>query len=222
MRFTIGSGDLAVTLEARDVVDTKVEPLRYRYECLALPGAARATKSAGRPRKPIVDDVQPEMVGATEKRVPLGGGRSDAVIVVSAPTGPALKFVSILEGELRRVYLKIENVEGSELAASSYMVHVNLPPGADAAEHPERRAGQISMFGVPEASRGDERHGGGGLTFSFEITAVARGLEDAGDWDPKRLRVTFTPVRRKGSDAQGDADPHEGGVSVGRVSLFYT
>jgi tyrosinase len=75
------------------------------------------------------------------------------------------------------------------------------------------------MFGVVEASRGDERHGGGGLTFSFEITDVARRLEGAGDWDPGRLRVTFTPVRRKGGDAQGDA---EGGVSAGRVSLFYT
>jgi tyrosinase len=100
------------------------------------------------------------------------------------------------------------------------MVHVNLPPGADAADHPERRAGQISMFGVAEASRGDERHGGGGLTFSFEITSIARGLEDAGEWNPDRLRVTFTPTRRRGMDVE--TGPRDGGVSAGRVSLFYT
>lgn len=222
MRFTIGSGDSAVTLEVRNVVDTEAAPLGYRYESLALPGVLRRSKAARRPSRPIVGDVQPEMVGATEERISLGAAPSDAVVVVSAPTGPALKFLSDVEEELRRVYIKVENVEGSDLAASSYMVHVNLPAGADAADHPERRAGQISMFGVPEASRGDERHGGGGLTFSFEITAVARGLEDAGDWDPERLRVTFTPVRSVARGGQGEAGPREGGVSAGRVSLFYT
>ena len=222
MRFTIGSGDSAVTLEVRNVVDTEAAPLGYRYESLALPGVLRRSKAARRPSRPIVGDVQPEMVGATEERISLGAAPSDAVVVVSAPTGPALKFLSDVEEELRRVYIKVENVEGSDLAASSYMVHVNLPAGADAADHPERRAGQISMFGVPEASRGDERHGGGGLTFSFEISAVARGLEDAGDWDPERLRVTFTPVRSVARGGQGEAGPREGGVSAGRVSLFYT
>ena len=69
------------------------------------------------------------------------------------------------------------------------------------------------MFGVPEASESDEEHSGSGLTFSFDITGVVQRLEEADDWDPQRLRVTFTPARVEAERA--------GDVSVGRVSLYY-
>ncbi len=248
MRFTLGSGAAALTLAVRDVLDTRAVPLGYAYESLAIAGVEPGAKPGLKINTfdvldvLVPDDVPAEMVGATEKRVPLGAGASDAVLFVSAPSGPASTGTrptksrnairlddaedaedgvdaDSLEPQPRRVYLKVENVEGSELAASSYAVHVNLPSGADAAAHPERRAGQISMFGVAEASRGDENHGGGGLTFSFDITDVARRLREEGDWDPDRLRVTFTPLRR---DREGGEKRRDGGdVSAGRVSLFY-
>jgi hypothetical protein len=69
------------------------------------------------------------------------------------------------------------------------------------------------MFGVPEASESDEEHSGSGSTFSFDITGVVQRLQEAGDWDPRRLRVTFAPAR---VDAERAGD-----VSAGRVSLYY-
>jgi tyrosinase len=111
------------------------------------------------------------------------------------------------------VYLKVENVRGKELAAPSYLVLVNLPAEADPADFEDRRAGLVSMFGVREASESDEEHSGSGLTFSFDITGVVRRLQETGEWDPERLRVTFTPV--------GTGAARSGDVSVGRVSLFY-
>ena len=113
----------------------------------------------------------------------------------------------------RKVYLKVENVMGKELTAPNYLVHVDLPPGADPTEYEDRRAGQVPMFGVREATEGDEEHSGSGLTFSFDITSVVQRLRETGEWDPERLRVTFTPVHA--GAAQG------GDLSAGRVSLFY-
>jgi tyrosinase len=117
----------------------------------------------------------------------------------------------------RNVYLQVENVRGKEFAANNYMVHVNLPPGADPATDPttyeDRHVGQVSMFGVRVASESDEEHSGSGLTFSFDITGVVQHLQEAGEWDPERLRLTFTPmppVAEQGGD-----------VRAGRVSLFY-
>jgi hypothetical protein len=59
----------------------------------------------------------------------------------------------------------------------------------------------------------DEEHSGSGLTFSFDITGLVQRLQEAGDWDPQRLRVTFAPARAE-ADQSGD-------VSAGRVSLYY-
>jgi tyrosinase len=131
-------------------------------------------------------------------------------VAVEAPAGPA--FFGRAGDQPRKVYLKVENVMGTELTAPNYLVHVDVPPGEDATEYEDRLAGQIPLFGVRESSRPDEEHGGSGLTFSFDITGVVRRLRDADEWNPERLRVTFTP--------DGDRQD-EGDVRVGRVSLFY-
>jgi len=158
------------------------------------------------------EDLVPEMVGASDEGVPLAATSTEVEVAVEAPSGPA--FAAATESQRpRKVYLKVENVRGEELAASSYLVHVDLPPGADPAEYEDRRAGKVSMFGVLEASQSDEEHSGSGLTFSFEITGVVERLQEAGEWDPEHLRVTFTPVRA--------AEEQTGNVRAGRVSLFY-
>jgi tyrosinase len=152
------------------------------------------------------------MVGASENRVPLAAEPTEVEVAVETPSGPALREGA--EGaQPRKVYLKVENVRGKELVAPTYLVYVNLPPRADPADYEDRRAGQVSMFGVLEASESDEEHSGSGLTFSFDITGVVQRLREAGDWDPQRLRVTFTPAR-VGAERGGD-------VSAGRVSLYY-
>jgi tyrosinase len=219
--FKVGGGASAVTLRVREVLDTRQPPLTYFYSNISLPAPAPAAILAAgtatdsrfaEEEDPVPDDVPPEMVGASENRVPLAAEPTEVEVAVEAPSGPAL--MDRAEGaQPRKVYLNVENVKGKELAASNYAVHVNLPPGADPTGYQDRHVGQVSMFGVREASESDEEHGGSGLTFSFDITGVVQRLQETGEWDPERLRVTFTPVR---------AGAVEGGdVSAGRVSLFY-
>ena len=218
MDFTIGSGAFATTLAVRDVLDTTQPPLDYHYTDespkVLEPAIAAAASAAGSPSEEerMPEDVIPEMVGASEEGVPLAATSTEVEVAVEAPSGPA--FAAAAErARPRKVYLKVENVRGEELAASGYLFYVDLPPGADPAEYEDRRAGKVSMFGVLEASQSDEEHSGSGLTFSFDITGVVERLQEAGEWDPEHLRVTFTPVRA--------AEEQPGNVSAGRVSLFY-
>lgn len=220
MWYKVGGGAFAVALPVREVLDTTRPPLNYRYSDISLPAPALAAVHAtgsdsefrSSEEEPAPQDFLPEMVGASESRVPLVGTPSEVEVAVEAPSGPALAETTE-RAQPRKVYLKVENVRGKELAAPNYLVHVNLPAEADPAEHEDRRAGLVSMFGVREASESDEEHSGSGLTFSFDITGVVRRLQETGEWDPEHLRVTFTPV---GAGAERGGD-----VSVGRVSLFY-
>jgi tyrosinase len=217
--FKIGSGASAVTLRVRDVLDTRQPPLEYFYSNVSLPEPVRdaviATLDAAAPlsreEEPMPRDISPEMVGASEESVALAATPTEVEVAVGAPAGPA--FFGDAGDQPRKVYLKVENIVGTELTAPNYLVHVDVPPGEDPTEYEDRLAGQVPMFGVRESSRPDDEHGGSGLTFSFDITGVVRRLRDTGEWDPERLRVTFTP-----DDA---GEEKEGDVSVGRVSLFY-
>jgi tyrosinase len=224
MWYKVGGGAYAVTLSVREVLDTTQPPLTYRYSKVSIPApgpevveelflaARRDAGSLSAEERPVPEELFPEMVGASEDRVPLAAAPSEVEVAVEPPSGPA--FMERAEGaQPRKVYLKVENVRGKELAAPGYLVYVNLPPGADSAEYEDRRAGLVSMFGVMEASESDEEHSGSGLSFSFDITGIVQRLRETGDWDPQRLRVTFTPV---GASAEQGGD-----VNVGRVSLFY-
>ncbi len=218
MSFTLGSGTSATTLTVRDVLDTTQPPLNYHYTdespSVLEPAIAAAESAVGSPSEEerMPEDLVPEMVGASEEGVPLAATSTEVEVAVEAPSGPA--FAAATESaQPRKVYLKVENVKGEELAASSYLVHVDLPPGADPGEYEDRRAGKVSMFGVLEASQSDDEHSGSGLTFSFDITGVAERLQESGEWDPEHLRVTFTPVRA--------SEEQPGNVRAGRVSLFY-
>lgn len=214
--FKVGGGASSVTLRVREVLDTRQPPLNYFYSSITLPTPAPAAVLAARPatesrfaeeERVPEENIPPEMVGASETRVPLAAEPTEVEVAIEAPSGPALRARA--EGaQPRKVYLQVENVRGRELAAPNYRVYVNLPPGADPAAYEDRRVGQVSMFGVREASESDE-----GLTFSFDSTGVVERLQETEEWDPERLRVTFAPVR---PSAEGGGD-----VSVGGVSLFY-
>lgn len=211
-RFSMGTGTVSTDLAVKEVLDTKKAPLRYRYGDMPRRPAPRrrpalvaadTTPERGRPAK---------LAGATDRPVALGATPTTADVDVAAP---GRRRRGVAGGLPQRVYLKLENVTGSSLAAGAYNVYVNVPEGADPNEHQDHRAGRISMFGVLESSGADDTHSGSGLTFSFEITELVRRLEAAGDWDSSRLRVVFVPV----PDAAGQL--YEGDVSVGRVSVFY-
>jgi tyrosinase len=225
MWFKVGGGASAVTLRVREVLDTRQPPLNYFYSNISVPALAPAVVLAASPatdsgfaeeEESVPQDISPEMVGASETRVPLAAEPTEVEVAIEAPSGPALRERA--EGaQPSKVYLKVENVRGTEPAAASYLVYVNLPPEADPTTdltpYEDRRVGQITMFGVPEASEADEEHSGSGLAFTYDMTRIFQRLRDAGEWDAERLRVVFTPELVDATQA--------GDVSVGQVSLFY-
>lgn len=222
MQFTIGSGPAESTLRVRDVLDSSQPPLSYRYSDLTVPAAAADrifAASAARERAAVVgvsmaDGIQPEMVGASDAGVPLGAAASTVEIAVEEPTGPAREVLAAGVRDLR-LYLNIENIRGHVLAAGTYLVYVNLPDRADPPTAERHRAGAISLFGVVESSQSDAGHSGSGVNASLDITDLARRLQESGDWNPARLRVTFSPLPDS-EEVANDSD-----VRAGRVSLYY-
>jgi tyrosinase len=239
--YEFGSGNWKTKLRVGKVVDTKADPLRYRYEDVgATPAPApgpdgpggdervAVTASTSQPEEETMPDepvdgdvsaeeeeVPPELVGATDAPVPLSDDVTTIGVSVGEPAGPSAEATRRRGGRRRRTYLTLENVTGSTLGAGKYVVYVNLPEGAGQDERKAHRAGRISTFGVVEESRSDDEHAGSGTTFSFDITGIVKRLEESGEWDAANVRVTIEPRRRR----EGDAPP-AGDVQVGRVGVY--
>jgi len=213
--FHDAAGNIVVHT-AKQVVDTTAAALGYEYEDISDPvGVPEAiVVGARRPRM----ERQPEMVGATEESISLTGGRTSARIAVSQPTGPAREGLERAAAP-PRVYLNVENVTGSG-DPTSYAVYLNLPPEADPAQHPDRFAGLVPMFGVAEATRTDDLHAGEGLHYTLEISKVVRALQSRNEWDPNDLRVTFV-LRRRSTAAEGPESARPAAIDVGRISLYF-
>jgi tyrosinase len=201
-----------------ETLDTADAPLHYRYAGMAAAPAVRevvgfrAAGPAG-PEESMEEGPPPELVGATASAQPLGGSPSVVVVSLREPAGPVAKGLA-QDAREPRVHLGIEHVTGTDLVAPTYLVHVNLPSGADPDERDDLLAGSLPMFGVREASAAGSEHGRGGLSFTFDITGVVARLRQQGAWDPQRVEVTFTPV-------WGSEDAEGGNVSVGRISVYY-
>jgi tyrosinase len=123
-------------------------------------------------------------------------------------------------GELPRAYLNIENVTGAR-SKTSYEVYLNVPEGEDPTTYDELYAGLLPMFGVVEASRSDDEHGGSGLHYVLDVTDVVRTLEAGGNWNPEQLDVSFVPVGVDPEGARVAEVDDAGEVDVGQVSLYY-
>lgn len=109
-----------------------------------------------------------------------------------------------------RIFLNLENVRGVN-DATAFNVYVNLPEGADPAQHPEHLAGSIALFGVRKASLVDDKHAGDGLTYVLEITHIIDTLHLSGALNAGQLHVRLVPVKPVPEAAQ---------VSIGRISVF--
>jgi tyrosinase len=153
-----------------------------------------------------------ELVGANRESLRITG--SDARTSVQLDSGARQKLsesLAMVAGAAPdRVFLNLENVRG--LADSTaFNVYVGLPDGATPADHPERLAGSIALFGVRKASLADEEHAGQGLTFVLDITNIVDELHLNNALDVDTLAVQIVPVKPVAEDAQ---------VSIGRVSIF--
>jgi tyrosinase len=154
-----------------------------------------------------------ELVGANQESLPIKGGE----VGTSVQLHPGVRrkvsaSLTMAAGPAApdKVFLNLENVRG--LADSTAIrVYVGLPAGANPADHPERLAGSIALFGVRKASLADEEHAGQGLTFVLEITDIVDALHLNNALDVDALDVRIVPV---------NPVPEEAQISIGRVSIF--
>lgn len=214
----------AVALTSGEVANSETSLFGYRYEDesdpLAPPveGALEAAEAENGEGAIPMGQRPAEMVGATEHGVTLEGGVVTTRVELQAPTGPALEGVEE-DAASSRVYLHIENIRGAE--PMPHLVYINLPEEADPAEHPERLAGSLPMFGLPEASGEDPEHPGSGLQYSLDITGIVERFEDEGP--PDELRVTLVPDKFGIGDAEGALEATESelpSVEIGRISVY--
>jgi tyrosinase len=154
-----------------------------------------------------------EPIGANSAVVSVGGTPARTVVDLesrAATAGIAAMGATEPGKEVTRLYLALESVRGS--APSPLLeVYVNLPEGADPHAHPERHAGSLTLFGLNVASEPDGGHGGNGLGYTLDITELAQRLEQAGDFDPSRLRVTLVPGEQISDDTP---------ITVDRISVL--
>jgi tyrosinase len=211
--FEFGSGSWHTEMRVRDVLVTTHSPLSYQYDGVPVPSTDEVGRRSVRRsmKKPPA-----ELVGSTEGAIPLGAS-VNVTVGVNRPVGPrawaARRNVDAQAGAAR-TYLVLENVSGTTITSDSYAVYIGVPEGEDPAAYPERRVGNLAMFGVPEASRPDSPHGGSGRKFSFDITPIVAALEESESWDPNALRVAL--VGRDPAPGVSGA----GDVRIGAIKLY--
>lgn len=214
-QWTFGSGATTTRIFTRDLVDTRT--LGYRYSDMpAVP--TPELEGWGTPVAEVDHEAErpAELVGASGE-IPLGPRPSTVRVALGAPAGPSARPLREAGGVPTgvKVFLRLENITGTVVHASGVVVYVNIPQGGRAADFPDRKAGTVSLFGVVETSRRDDRHSGSGKGATIEITRIARALAAAGQWDPAKLDVSLVPI----PDATGRVG--QGDVKVGRISVFY-
>jgi tyrosinase len=154
-----------------------------------------------------------ELLGANTESVRLVGREARATVALdnAVKRKVAASLAAVTEtAPPDRVFLNLENVRGLN-DATVFNVYINVPDGEDPAQHPERRAGSIALFGVRKATVPQEQHAGNGLTFVLEITPIVDRLHLAGALDAGHLDVRLVPRNPVSEAAQ---------ISIGRISVF--
>ncbi|NBF04583.1 tyrosinase family protein [Pseudomonas sp. Fl5BN2] len=190
-----------------------VHPLLRRLTRLGL--AADQVRQFSSQGLLMSNDQNSELIGANHAPLDLVGNSVQTSVVLDKSSSQ--KVFNSLKSNLLvanltppdRVFLNLENIRGKR-DSIVLQVYINLPPGADPALHPELRAGVLSLFGLCQASRADDDHGGHGITEVFEITDIIDTLHLNGITSADQLNIRFiskTPVRP------------EDQVTVSRVSI---
>jgi hypothetical protein len=130
----------------------------------------------------------PEIIGSTEAPFTLGAGETRVTLAMHPPAAPLLAQA----GPRRRVFLHLEKMI-SDTGSGPYEVYLNLPPNEKPAQHRELFAGELSMFGLAEASRPEAKKEPQGLYQLLEITNLYDRLPRLPGWSRSQLAVTFVP-----------------------------
>jgi tyrosinase len=214
-------GNQSWTFAPKDV--TSLSLMDYTYDDLTPPPAVSGlevrmkrlgrTVPAGAAAGPA-GRTTVELVGSNETALPIRGASTSTTVRLDPQAhGKVRRSLAAASTEAAppdRVYLNLENVRGTQ-DATVLSVFVNLPEGADPANHPELLAGTVALFGLRRATTASGQHVGGGLNFLLDISAIVDQLHLAGGLDTATLRVTIVPDRPLGEGSD---------IVVGRVSVY--
>jgi tyrosinase len=214
----------------KDLLDTKVSWLNYTYEDISDPlsgrqrlnlrllslkiltGASEAV--TGAEVETVSKKPEVELLGANNMVVTLGSSPSITVVQADKPTlfklTESFKLTTFSKRSIPepdRVFLNLENITG-ENDSAIFDVYIGLASEDDPVEHPENRAGVVSLFGVRGSTKLAKPHGGSGLNKVIEITDTVDRLHLSGLADLNSLTVSFVPVN------------DVGGVTIKRVSIY--
>ena len=161
----------------------------------------------------IVTGTNTELVGASRGTLAVkGAGARTAVTLdpeVRDKVSASLRSASLTEPP-DRVYLALENIRGTR-DSSALNVYINLPQGANPNDHPDLHAGTVGLFGLRRASSQTGEHGGGGLTFTLDITKIVDQLHLSQALNTGSLDVAIIPHRPL---------PEQSDITIGRVSVY--
>jgi tyrosinase len=210
-----GPGGVSLSFTPAEVVDTTrlPAPLQgYKYQDEGDPLAEGVCPDDLRIR--MVEKMEPEMIGATETPVVLTGDTVLRTIETSQPIGPARELLK--KSDIAPEFiLNFENITGQG-DPINYLVYVNLPSGADPADHPEALAGVLPTFGAEEATLSSDEHDSSGLQYALDVSSVVTvGSSHA---VPEEIRVTLVPERSVAT-VENLADTPSSEIRVGRISL---
>jgi tyrosinase len=184
-----------------------VTPAAHRLQTLGVPperAAALLNQVIAMPRT-----VEP--LGVSAAGLQLQGGQVNTTVALQAAPRARLTaaFAAVPESPPDRVFLNLENVRAAR-DGGILTVYVNLPDGADPAQHPELRAGSVALFGAAAASAPDGEHGGEGLSFTMDISRIIDSLHLSGDLKDQ-LKVKVVAPSAGLDDAQ---------INIGRIGVY--
>jgi tyrosinase len=150
-----------------------------------------------------------ELLGATSGELQLKGSRLDTVVRLS-PEGERKLAALANDASSRSVYLGLENIRGT-FDAAVLNTYINLPEGARPADHRDRLAESVGLYGLRRASMAQDENAGVGLTFLLEITRILTPLVASHSLKAGEIRVTIMPDPPL-------AEPIV--IAIGRISIF--
>jgi tyrosinase len=190
----------AVQFASEDVVSTVVLGFQYDDVSDPLPAGLGVEES--------VAMKSPELLGATEDRIRIGGGSKSASVPTVQVAGATVESLGGSD-EPSQVHLRLENITSNQ-RAPAFDVYVGVNEGVAPSAHQSKFAGRIAMFGLTEASEPAGPNAGSGLSYDLDVTEAVKTLRTQPGWDPGKLNVLFVPVHEE----------QEAEVYVGRISVF--
>jgi hypothetical protein len=93
------------------------------------------------------------------------------------------------------VALIVDDITIADPQTPTYEVYLNMPRVGSGGHHDSPHfVGFLEFFGVGHAHGGDKK-GTHGARRVFDITSLVHQLQEEGNWDPDKAKVSFVPAR---------------------------